>query len=113
MQKVLSLNRSCLFILPEEIDPKTVATIYVKECFLPVFSSGRSLIYFEFIFAYGVKNVLGFSGNTNGKEPACQCKRNERCGFDPWVGKIPWRREWQPIPVFLPGESKGQRSLAG
>ena len=34
-------------------------------------------------------------------------------GLDPWVGKIPWRREWQPAPVFLPGESHGQRSLAG
>ena len=34
-------------------------------------------------------------------------------GFHPWVGKIPWRREWQPTPVFLPGKSDGQRSLAG
>ena len=33
--------------------------------------------------------------------------------FDPWVGKIPWRRAWQPSPVLLPGESHGQRSLAG
>ena len=33
--------------------------------------------------------------------------------FDPWVGKIPWRREWQPTPVFLPGEFHGQRSLVG
>ena len=33
--------------------------------------------------------------------------------FDPWVGKIPWRRKWQPTPVFLPGESHVQRSLAG
>ena len=32
---------------------------------------------------------------------------------DFWIGKIPWRREWQPIPVFLPGESHGQRSLVG
>ena len=34
-------------------------------------------------------------------------------GFDSWVGEIPWRRAWQPIPVFLPGEFHGQRSLAG
>ena len=34
-------------------------------------------------------------------------------GFDPWVREIPWRRAWQPTPVFLPGESHGQRSLAG
>ena len=44
------------------------------------------------------------------KESACQCRR---WGFSPWVGKIPWRRKWQPTPVFLPGESHGQRSLAG
>ena len=35
------------------------------------------------------------------------------CRFDPWVGKIPWRKAWQPTPVFLPGESHGQRSLVG
>ena len=34
-------------------------------------------------------------------------------GFDPWVGKIPWKREWLPTPVFLPGEFHGQRSLVG
>jgi len=34
-----------------------------------------------------------------------------RCGLDPWVRKIPWRRAWQPTPVFLPGECHGQRSL--
>ena len=39
--------------------------------------------------------------------------RDMRYGFDPWVGKIPWRRAWQPTPVFLPGEFHGQRSLAG
>ena len=39
-----------------------------------------------------------------------QCRRP---GFDPWVGKIPWRRKWQPTPVLLPGESHGQRSLVG
>ena len=35
------------------------------------------------------------------------------CEFDPWVGKISWTRPWQPIPVFLPGKSHGQRSLVG
>ena len=56
---------------------------------------------------------LGFSGGANGKEPTCQCRRQKRHGFDPWVGKIPWRRTWQPTPVFLPRESHGQRSLVG
>ena len=46
----------------------------------------------------------------NGKESAC---RYRSLGFDLWVGKNPWRREWQPTPVFLPGESHGQRSLVG
>ena len=49
-------------------------------------------------------------GGSDSTEPTCQCRRP---GFDPWVGKIPWRRTWQPTPVFLPGESQGQRSLAG
>ena len=41
------------------------------------------------------------------------CRRCRRRGFDPWVRKIPWRREWQPQQVLLPGESHGQRSLEG
>ena len=41
------------------------------------------------------------------------CLQCRRPGFDSWVRKIPWRREWQPTPVFLPGESHGERSLAG
>ena len=45
------------------------------------------------------------------KKPACQCRRHKRQGFDPWVGKIPWRKAWQPTPVVLPGESHGQRRL--
>ena len=48
-----------------------------------------------------------------GEEPACQGRRHRRHGFDPWVRKIPWRRKRQPTPVFLPGESHGQRSLVG
>ena len=47
------------------------------------------------------------------QEPSCQCKRPRSLRFDPWVGRIPWRRKWQPTPVFLPGKFHGQRSLAG
>ena len=63
-----------------------------------------------------------FPGSASGKEPTCQCGRHKRCGFDPWVGKIPWRRAWQTTPVFffffplqyfLLENSQGQRSLAG
>ena len=45
-----------------------------------------------------------------GKASSCQCRK---CRFDPWVRNIPWRRKWQPIPVFLPGKSHWQRSLEG
>ena len=52
---------------------------------------------------------LGLSRWCSGKKIHLPSKRLE---FNPWVGKIPWRRKWQPTPVFLPGESNGQRSLA-
>ena len=41
------------------------------------------------------------------------CLQCWRCGFDPWVGKIPWRRKWQSTPALLPGKSHGQMSLVG
>ena len=52
---------------------------------------------------------MGLPDGSDSKESAC----NVRNSFDPWVGKSPWRREWQPTPVFLPGEFHGQRSLVG
>ena len=52
--------------------------------------------------------ILGLPG-VRGKETACQCRG---LSFDPWVGKISYRRKWQPTPVFLPRESYGQESLA-
>ena len=55
----------------------------------------------------------GFPGTTSGKEPSYQCRRLNRCGFEPCVKKNPWRRTWQPTSVFLSGECHGQRSLAG
>ena len=57
------------------------------------------------------RRMWGFTGSASGKESTCQCRRPRRCQLDPWVRKIPWRRKWQPTPVFLPGESHGQRSL--
>ena len=57
--------------------------------------------------------LSGFPGSASDKEPTCPFRRSKRCRFYPWVGKIPWRRAWQPTPVFLPGESHGQRSLEG
>ena len=60
-----------------------------------------------------LEGIRGFPGVISGKDPVCQGRRHKRPGFDPWVRKIPQRRVWQPTPVFLPGESHGQRSLAG
>ena len=54
--------------------------------------------------------ILVASGGSDGKSICLQCRRP---GFDPWFGKILWRRKWQPIPVFLPGKFHGQRSLVG
>ena len=50
--------------------------------------------------------IWGLAWWLGGKEPVCQCRK---CGFLGW--KISWKRKWQPIPVFLPGKSHGQRSL--
>ena len=64
----------------------------------------------------GMKKNFDYEKNTGGsggKEPTCQCRKDKRRRFDPWVVKIPWRRIWQPTPVFLPGEFHRQRNLAG
>ena len=62
---------------------------------------------------HALEKDLGFLGGAIGKESACQCRRHKRRGFDLWVRKTPWSRKWQPTPVFLPGESHGERRLAG
>ena len=49
----------------------------------------------------------GFPAGASGKEPACQSRGCKKCRFDPWVGKISWRRKWQATPVFLPGKPHG------
>ena len=65
------------------------------------------------MYMYIYMNIMGFPDGISGKEPACQCRRHKQHGFNPWVGKIPWRRKWQPTPVFLPGKFHGQRNLEG
>ena len=47
------------------------------------------------------------------KTPPANARDTRDVGLDPWAGKIPWRSEWQPTPVFLPRESHGQSSLGG
>ena len=64
----------------------------------------QSAFYHSGLCAYGLPRYL------RGKESACQ---GGRPGFNPWVGKVPWRRKWQSTPVSLPGKSHGQRNLVG
>ena len=58
-----------------------------------------------------LKEYQGLPVWHSSKESTCQCRRLRRHGFDSWVWKIPWKRKWQPTPVFLPGKSHGWRSL--
>ena len=58
--------------------------------------------FFKFFLHIDIQ-LFGLPMWCNGKEPACQCRRHKRCGFNPWVGKIAGRRKWEPTPVFLPG----------
>ena len=60
-----------------------------------------------------IKPNLSFPVSSVVKNPPANAGDHKRQRFNPWVGKIPSRRAWQPTPVFLPGESFGQRSLAG
>ena len=82
-----------------------------------VLQGEESCVYFDLIFPKGTIIVLldpggvlcfgktSLPGGTNVREHAHPCRRLERLGSDPWVGKIPWRRAWQPTPVSLLGES--------
>ena len=56
------------------------------------------------------RSSRGFPGGSDGKSVCLPCGRLR---FDPWVGKIPWRRKWQPTPVLLPGKFHGRRSMVG
>ena len=58
-------------------------------------------------------DMWGFPGGASGKEPPGNAGVARDTGLIPGSGRLPWRRKWQPSPVFLPGESHGQRSLGG
>ena len=87
--------------------------------------AGRSIIFWQSPFK-GVTALLNFCQTfyCNSRKASqvaewwriclvCQWRRCKRCGFDPWIRKIPWSMKWQPTPVFLPGKSQGQRRLVG
>ena len=64
----------------------------------------------EGAFCLQITEYMGLPWWLSGRESSCQCRK---LLFDPQIKKIPWRRKWQPTPVFLPRKSHGQRSLAG
>ena len=79
-----------------------------------IFFCSNCYCVFLFLHRKNVEAILyGLSGGASSKEPECQCRDLKRCWFNPWVRKIPWRRAWQSTPVFLLGESHGQKTLAG
>ena len=65
------------------------------------------------LFSVNYSYFLTSLGGSVIKKIHLQDRGHKRGTFDPWVEKIPWRRAWQPTPVYLPGESHGQRSLVG
>ena len=85
----------------------------LKSCPIPTtlrfYMSGVRDGYVEKKYCF-IKWACARSG-ASGKESACQGSGQKRCGFNPCIGKIPWRRKWQPTLVFLPGEFHGQMSL--
>ena len=87
--------------------------------FLPVQGEHRVLLQWDILLLYlssgpvylgSLHLTPGLPRQLSSKESACKCRRH---GFNSWVAKIPWRRKWQPTPVFLPGKSHRQRSLDG
>ena len=87
---------------------------YIKRVrFCSCFFRLWSVIPLDFLRGTWNFSTVGLPRWCSGKESTCQCRRCKRCGFDPWIKKTAWSRKWQSTPVFLPGKSHGQRSLAG
>ena len=84
------------------------SAFFIVQLSHPYVTTGKTIALTRWTFVSKVMSLLfnmlsfgAFPGGASGKEPACQCRRHKRCGFNPWVGKIPWRRAWRPTPVIL------------
>ena len=106
--KLLSLQR-CYMDSEPDMGLQVWVNLQVKKKMVLIINTVSTFLFFIVLG----QQSYGFPSWLSGEESTCQCRRHKRCKFDPWVGKIPWNREWQLTPVFLPGRFHGQRSLAG
>ena len=92
-----------------EAGPKPAFSIFISAELSPWALFAFLYISAVCVVEISLKFLLLLSCWLSGKESACQCRRHRRRGFNPWVGKIPWRKAW----LFLPGKANGQRRLVG
>ena len=112
MRRMLIWYLAQKFLLPGVVKGKK--NVYVWPKCHAALRFQRFHIMSEGVHSFGSRaTCMGFPGGARGKEPVYQCRRRMTHRFNPCVGKIPWRRAWQRTPVFLLGESHGQRSLEG
>ena len=102
--QVLGILQFMLILLKQSILNSILQVIQDQN---PVLSFCLCILFFQ----YHLLHRLSFPWRHSCKEPASQCRRHRRGRFNSWVGKIPWRRKWEPAPVFLPVKPYGQRGL--
>ena len=106
-----SLCPQCLSVLPLK-EEQTFYLPYLASLVLwPWIHLNMNILQWPFQFYQMLFWPIGLSRWRSAKESTCWCRRHKRCGFDPWVGKIPWSRKWQLTLAFLPRKFHGQRSL--
>ena len=105
------LRYSTVFRIFTIVRPQTQSTLHFQKFRREIWTIRDHSHYFQSSQVWGNNNlllivcVLTWSGENN--LPAKQTQRSRRCRFHPWVGKVPWRKSWQPTPVFLPGDFPG------
>ena len=87
--------------------------LFYSNCELPVYKDQFIVLLHSHLFIYITLSWVASQVVLAVKNSPANAGRHKRCRFNPWVGKIPWRRKRQPIPVFLPGKFHRQRSLVG
>ena len=108
--KMYKLRNTCDNIRnPDSVFP--ITTLVKTECPNSLLYWGSWLLVKRALFEYLTLSILNYVVLLGGT--TCQRRKHKRHEFNPWVRNIPWRRAWQPITDFLPGESHGQRSLVG